>query len=227
MPGSGLGRLRALLVEPSAGGAYTLTAQHGTYTVTGQSATITRNRALTASAGSYAVTGQSAGIAIGRVLTAQSGAYTLAGQSADIEYSGTAANYELVCEPGSYTVTGSDAGIEWTQAAPAVGGGGGVRHTRRRKSAKQIRQERIRLGILPPEVQEAVEAAAEKIIETPQPAKPVLVRALKARQVDYRPAYLDALTRYVNALQTIEQADALMRRLRRERDDEEALMLLL
>jgi len=114
-------------------------------------------------------------------------------------------------------------------AAPAVvnGGGGGVRHTRRRKSSKQIREERIRLGILPPEVQEAVEAAAEKIIETPQPAKPVLVRALKARQVDYRPAYLDALTRYVNALQTIEQADALMRRLRRERDDEEALMLLL
>ena len=69
-----------------------LTASYGTYTYTGQTATITHsavaNYQLTASAGSYTYTGQSADLVKGRVLTASYGTYSIAGQSVEINYAG-------------------------------------------------------------------------------------------------------------------------------------------
>lgn len=108
----------ALKPEPN---AYTLTAQAGSYSLTGQSATITRNRALTASAGSYAVTGQSATLVKGRVLTAQAGSYSLTGQSANIDYAAVT-GYTLTAQAGSYSLTGQSAGINVGKVLAAQAG---------------------------------------------------------------------------------------------------------
>lgn len=89
--------------------AYTLTAQAGSYTLTGQSATLSRNRTLTASAGSYSLTGQSAVIThalavTGYTLTAQAGSYAVTGQSATLTKGRV-----LTAQAGSYAQTGQSA----------------------------------------------------------------------------------------------------------------------
>jgi hypothetical protein len=65
-------------------GSYTITALNGSYTVSGQTATVSRSRSLDASSGSYSVTGQSIDVSFGRLLSAQNGVYSVAGQVVDI-----------------------------------------------------------------------------------------------------------------------------------------------
>ena len=89
---------------------HTLTASSGSYTYTGQSATLARNRNLTASNGSYSYTGQSVTIARNRNLTASYGTYTYTGQTATITHSAVT-NYQLTASAGSYTYTGQSATI--------------------------------------------------------------------------------------------------------------------
>jgi len=65
-------------------GSYTITALNGSYTVSGQTATVSRSRSLDASSGSYSVTGQSIAVSFGRLLSAQNGVYSVTGQVVDI-----------------------------------------------------------------------------------------------------------------------------------------------
>lgn len=117
---------------------YTLTAQKGSYSVTGQSATVLRHKSLTAQTGSYSYTGNTANITYTPnasifTLTAQTGMYTVAGQaatlyrnrrlsaqvgtyaitgvSADITHVPLANVYNLIAEGGSYTLSGISASI--------------------------------------------------------------------------------------------------------------------
>jgi hypothetical protein len=84
--------------------AYTITANNGSYTVTGQSASLLRSKVVTANYGSYAVTGQSASLLRSKVLNANNGSYTVTGQSATLLRSkALSANY------GVYTITGQSA----------------------------------------------------------------------------------------------------------------------
>lgn len=88
---------------------YTLTAQNGSYSVTGQSAGINRGRVLAASAGSYSLSGQDAVITYvpvvsGYTLTAQAGSYAVAGQSASL-----AKGRVLIANNGSYSYSGQSA----------------------------------------------------------------------------------------------------------------------
>lgn len=95
------------VIRPGGGGggtAYTLTANAGSYAISGQSATLVRGRVLTCQAGAYVISGQSATLAVGRVLTCQAGAYTISGQSATLVH-----NRILTCEAGSYVIAGQDA----------------------------------------------------------------------------------------------------------------------
>ena len=118
---------------------YTLTCNAGSYTYTGQSATIDRHRALSASAGSYTYTGQSVDItytvpAVNYNITCNAGSYTYTGQSATISrnrvlsanagsytYTGQSATIEkdryLTASAGAYTYTGQQATITYTPAA--------------------------------------------------------------------------------------------------------------
>lgn len=103
--------------------AYSLTAQGGSYSVTGASALLSRNRNLVASGGSYSYTGASATITWASaplnnyVLTAQGGAYVLAGASATISR-----NRKLSASGGSYAVTGASAGLFRNKRLIASGG---------------------------------------------------------------------------------------------------------
>jgi hypothetical protein len=96
---------------PTSDGIYTLSAEAGSYTVTGSDATLQRTGAssLTCDAGSYAVTGGNA------TLTYTSGGITgtgdLTAPAAEGEGEGTVGGtaYSLSVDAGSYAVTGSNA----------------------------------------------------------------------------------------------------------------------
>jgi hypothetical protein len=104
---------RRIFVGPAAGpGAYELIAQVGSYTLTGQSATLLKTNLLTANNGSYTLTGQSADLTWASAgayeLTAQAGSYSLTGQTADLTWAAPGA-YVLTAQAGSYALTGQSA----------------------------------------------------------------------------------------------------------------------
>jgi hypothetical protein len=106
---------RRIFVGPSgAAGAYTLTANAGTYTLSGQTAALTRSKLLTANAGAYTLAGQTADLtwaaSSAYTLTANPGAYTLAGQTADLTWASPGA-YVLTANAGAYTLSGQTAGL--------------------------------------------------------------------------------------------------------------------
>ena len=106
----------------AASGAYTLTAQGGSYTLTGASASISRNRVLTAQGGSYSYTGQQVTItytpgAVNYTLTAQGGAYSLAGQQAVIKR-----DRNLTASGGAYSLAGAQATLLRSKQIVAQGG---------------------------------------------------------------------------------------------------------
>ena len=66
---------------------------------------------LTADVGSYAVTGTSATITVGRRLTANVGSYTVTGTAATLTKNTGPMNYTLTAASGSYVITGTDANL--------------------------------------------------------------------------------------------------------------------
>jgi len=98
---------------------YPITANSGTYALTGQSATITKTRLITANNGTYALTGQSATITKTRLITANNGTYALTGQSATITKT-TA--YVITANNGTYALTGRSATITKTRLITANNG---------------------------------------------------------------------------------------------------------
>lgn len=121
------------------GSGYTLTAAAGTYTLTGQAATLQASRLLaaaqgsyglsgqdaalrkayplTAAQGSYALTGQPAGLAVARVITAAQGSYALTGIAANLVYGKT-----LAAEQGTYSLSGQAAGVRLARVMAASQG---------------------------------------------------------------------------------------------------------
>ena len=101
----------ASLVSKPAGGAtnYTLTCAAGSYAVTGQAATLKRNRSLSLAAGAYSYSGVSAGLKRNVKLICAAGSYLLTGNAATLTYTPGAVNYTLVCSAGSYSLTGQAA----------------------------------------------------------------------------------------------------------------------
>jgi hypothetical protein len=97
--------------------AYTLTADAGSYTITGQTANLTSTRTLTADAGSYTIGGQDATLSYGRILTADAGAYTIGGQDASLTSTRT-----LTADAGAYTISGQDAALTSTRTLTAEAG---------------------------------------------------------------------------------------------------------
>ena len=113
---------RIFVPVSSAGGLYTLTAQSGSYTISGQQATLLRHRNLTANTGTYNITGQSVNItysptAAVYTLTAQAGSYSLTGLSATLLKSKL-----LSTSSGSYSITGNSATISKNRVLTATSG---------------------------------------------------------------------------------------------------------
>lgn len=110
---------------PEAGGAtnYSISAQQGIYSLTGQSAILLRTKLITANNGIYALTGQSITLVRSRLLTATNGVYSLTGNSATITYTPVAISYTITALNGVYSVSGRTADITFSSApAPVVAG---------------------------------------------------------------------------------------------------------
>jgi len=86
------------------GGGYTIAANNGSYTVTGQSATLLRSKALSGAYGVYTITGQSATLSKGRFLLGDFGTYSVTGQNAVITYGSVTINTDqLLVKLRSFT----------------------------------------------------------------------------------------------------------------------------
>lgn len=127
-----------LFFDAPTGGAYTLTAEAGSYALTGVAASIVKGYSLNAEAGSFTLTGVAAGIVKGYALDANAGSYTLSGFNASLikgfvlnadaggySLSGSDASivrgYQLTCDAGSYSVSGGDADIVFgAETAPST-----------------------------------------------------------------------------------------------------------
>lgn len=105
----------------SGGATYTLTADGGSFTLTGGAAGLAAGRKLTAAQGSFTLTGGSAGLAVTRKLTAAQGSFTLTGGDVTFTYNGSA-TYTLTAEQGSFTLTGGAVTFGRTYAIAADGG---------------------------------------------------------------------------------------------------------
>lgn len=108
---------RRILVSVPAGGgtAYTLTADGGSYSLSGQTATTypTFKRALTADAGTYTYSGLDAALSytpggVDYGLLADAGGYTSSGQDATLTVT---RKYRLTADAGSLTTTGQAANL--------------------------------------------------------------------------------------------------------------------
>lgn len=98
-----------LELKESAGSAYTLTADGGSFALTGTAASLNASRLLTAASGSFALTGTAANLTAARVLAAAGGSFTLTGTAAVLT-----ASRVLVADSATFTLTGGDATLIYT-----------------------------------------------------------------------------------------------------------------
>jgi hypothetical protein len=96
---------------------YTLTADGGSYGITGQTAGLSAARKVAAGQGSYALTGQAASLKMARKMAAGAGSYSLTGQDA-----GLRAIRKMAAEGGSYVLTGQAANLKLAKKIPAGAG---------------------------------------------------------------------------------------------------------
>ena len=94
-----------------AGGAFTLTADSGSYTYTGTAAELDLAALLGADSGTYTYTGTAADLNRGFYLEGASGAYVYSGTDAALTFAG-AGNFTLNAETGNYTYSGTDAELD-------------------------------------------------------------------------------------------------------------------
>ena len=78
----GLTWILTMAAVPPAPSGYTLSAEHTTFTLSGQAATLTHNYALDAASGTFTLTGQASSLLVSRGLPATYGTFALTGQTA-------------------------------------------------------------------------------------------------------------------------------------------------
>jgi hypothetical protein len=108
---------------------FEVTAEQGSYTVTGQDADLRKATILTAESGTYSLSGQDVAFSIGgtnRVMPADTSTYTITGYDAVL----TAA-YKLTCEHGFYALLGQAANLVYSPPASytLIAEGGSYSHT--------------------------------------------------------------------------------------------------
>lgn len=101
----------------SATAGVTLTADAGSYALTGTSASIIHKWVVSAGAGSYALTGTSATLRKNLPLVADAGSYALTGSNASILH-----KWIVTAGAGSYALTGTDATLNVGKRLTALGG---------------------------------------------------------------------------------------------------------
>jgi nitrogen regulatory protein PII-like uncharacterized protein len=116
-------RVRVPPLSLITGGSYTLTAEGGTYTYSGNNANLLYNRVLIAEGGTYNYTGNNADLLYNRLLTADGGTYSYSGNNANLTYVPFSGAYTIIAEGGVYTYSGNNATLTYTGAQPEIVGG--------------------------------------------------------------------------------------------------------
>jgi hypothetical protein len=93
----------------SGGPTYTLTAEAGSYAITGTAAGLRAARRILAEAGAYSLTGTAANLRLTKRIAAESGSYSITGTAA-----GFRASRRISAEAGAYSITGFD--VAFTRA---------------------------------------------------------------------------------------------------------------
>jgi len=126
-------------VEPAGGGAFSVAANGGTYTVTGATASLEVGKLVSAAGGSYAISGTAASLEHSYPLVATGGSYVISGSAATLLHSslvaanggvytisGSAATLSktipIVAGSGSYSISGTDANLEYGRLVVAGSG---------------------------------------------------------------------------------------------------------
>jgi Concanavalin A-like lectin/glucanases superfamily len=106
-------RTQRIWVPVSASGSYTLTADNGTYSTNGQTASVTKTKVLNAAQGTYSIAGQAATITYTTV-----GGYTLAADKGDYTYTGQTATLKrsklITANNGTYSIAGQNATVAYS-----------------------------------------------------------------------------------------------------------------
>lgn len=105
---------RVVYFDLGAGGAYTLASDAGSFTLSGQTASLLSDRKVTADTGAYSLSGQSASLLKGYLLAGDPATFTLSGQAATL-----LKGYLLSGDTGTFTLTGQDATLTYTPNANA------------------------------------------------------------------------------------------------------------
>jgi hypothetical protein len=172
-----------------------VTGAAGSYSVAGVSATVSRSKVVAGASGSYSVTGVAATVKRNKVITALAGAYSITGQDATIAYTSTAANYAINAESGAYSVIGQDAiiaiavhGIELLGGAPSK-----LRHDKSSYWHRLLSPPtQYKLEALEPEIAQAIEVQAVAAIERPKiDPQAEMQRAMENMGIAYKQAYLE------------------------------------
>lgn len=145
--------------------SYTLNASAGSYTLTGQSATLTKSKVLSATSGSYTITGISASITKNNALNADAGSFALTGKAATFSYVAPG-RYVLTAEYGSYALTGNDASFSYVPVVKQVAGGLPVR---RQRIVLEVDGKEYRL--FADELEAFLASLKQNVQEAPQPKK--------------------------------------------------------
>ena len=103
-------------------------------------------------------------------LACATGSYVISGNDAALTYASAGGNvYALACDTGAYSVNGSPAVLAYVSSSqPETFYSGGWTHSQaRRRNKRELYQERVRLGILPPAVVKAAKKVVDVIEEAP------------------------------------------------------------
>lgn len=89
--------------------SFNLTADTGTYSFTGNAASLSRGLSLASSAGAFNEDGNNAALAVGRIVTGSTGVFLFTGNAAT--FTKTTASKTLLADAGAFTSTGNDVGF--------------------------------------------------------------------------------------------------------------------
>ena len=93
----------AELEVPNAIQNYTITAQQGSYSISGQSALLPRTYKIGGGQGTYSIVGQGVNLIAAKKIVAEQGVYSIAGQELVLRH-----GYSMVAQGGSYSISGQD-----------------------------------------------------------------------------------------------------------------------
>jgi hypothetical protein len=163
--------LGILPIEGAAAGAFTLVADGGTYTYSGNNANLVYTPAgaftLSADGGTYTYTGNNANLLFNRRLAADGGVYSYSGNNANLTYT-TAGAFVLQADGGVYTYSGNNANLLFsgTPLVTETRGGYGPPTKRKQRDFDEERREREQLR---EQIQAAVaplKAKKAEVVET-------------------------------------------------------------